>query len=104
MDDAFRREMKKVFPGRELEEVPFEHRIYHSYYDFPAGLPKVHEHAGGPPRGYGIFIGERLAVFYDFNTDIGDGLEAESIHGDPPEIREQAMRMAVNIVVYATTN
>lgn len=104
MDKAFRREMKKVFPGRELVEVPFDHEIYHVYYDFPAGLPKVHEHAGGPPGGYGIFLGGRLTVFYDFNTDVGDGLEAASIHGDPAEVREQAMRMAVNIVVYAMTN
>lgn len=103
MDKSFRREMAKVFPDREFAEVPFEHDIYHIYHDFPKGLPKVHEHAGGAPRGYGIFLGGRLAVFYDFNTDIGDGLEAPSIHNDPPETREQAMRMAVNIVMYAMT-
>ncbi|MEW5945279.1 MAG: DUF4159 domain-containing protein [bacterium] len=104
MDEAFRREMEKVFPDRSLTEIPFDHEIFHIYYDFPRGLPKIHEHAGGPPRAYGIFIGERLAVFYDFNTDIGDGLEAPSIHKDPDEKREAALRMAINILLYAITN
>ncbi|MEW6201249.1 MAG: DUF4159 domain-containing protein [bacterium] len=104
MDTAFRREMKKVFPDRDLVELPFDHEIYHIFYDFPKGLPKIHEHAGGPPHGYGVFIGDRLAVFYDFNTDIGDGLEAPSIHNDPEEKREDAFRMAINIVLYAIKN
>ena len=104
MDPSFRREIKKVFPDRELVEIPFNHEIYHEYYDFPHGLPKIHEHAGGPPHGYGIFVGDRLVVFYDFNTDIGDGLEAPSIHRDPEEKRESAFKMAVNILLYAIKN
>ncbi|MEO0085312.1 MAG: DUF4159 domain-containing protein [candidate division WOR-3 bacterium] len=102
MDESFRREMRRAFPQSELVELPFEHPIYHQVYDFPNGLPKIHEHDEGPPHGYGIFIGGRLAVFYTFNTNISDGWTAT--HNDPPEVREQAFRMGVNIVSYFLTN
>ncbi len=104
MDEHFRREIRKVFPDEELVELPFSHPIYHIVYDFPNGLPKIHEHHGGPPHGYGIVHEGRLVVFYSFNTDIGDGLEDAEVHKDPPEKREAAARMAVNIVAYAMTH
>jgi hypothetical protein len=104
MDGHFRRELRKVFPESELVELPFEHEIYHMVYDFPGGLPKIHEHDGGPPHGYGIVHDGRLVVFYTFNTDIGDGLEDAQVHSDPPAKREAAMKMALNIVAYAMTH
>ena len=104
MDSSFRKAMRKVFPDAELVELPFSHEIYHIVYPFPQGLPKIHEHDGGPPHGYGIIRDGRLVVFYSFNTDIGDGLEDADVHGDSPETREAAMRMAVNIASYALTH
>lgn len=104
MDEYFRREIRKVFPECELIELPFDHPIYHMVYDFDNGLPKIHEHHGGPPHGYGIIYNARLVVFYTFNTDIGDGLEDAEVHNDPPEKRDAAMRMAINIVAYALTH
>jgi hypothetical protein len=104
MDESFRPEMRKVFPDAEWVELPFSHEIYHAYYEFPSGLPKIHEHHGGAPHGYGIFQEGRLVVFYTYNTDIGDGTEDPEVHNDPPEKREAAMRMAVNVVVYALTH
>ncbi len=67
-------------------------------------FPKIHEHDGGPPHGYGVFHDGRLVVFYSFNTDIGDGMEDPEVHNDPPENHELALRMGVNVVVYALTN
>jgi hypothetical protein len=104
MDEYFRGELRKVFPEAELVELPFDHEVYHVIYDFPAGLPKIHEHHGGPPHGYGIVHDGRLVVFYSYNTDIGDGLEDAEVHRDPPEKREAAGRMALNIVAYALTH
>lgn len=101
MDESFRREIARVFPDRPLVEIPFSHPIYHAFYDLPSGPPKVHEHDGKPSQGFGIFEGNRLVVFYTYQSDIGDGLEDPDVHKDPPEVREQAMRMAVNAVVYA---
>lgn len=99
LDESFRREIKKVFKEKELVEVPFDHPIYHIFYDFKEGLPKIHEHYKGPPKGYGIFLRGRLVVFYTYNTNISDGWTPN--HNDPAEKREQAFRMGVNIVLYA---
>jgi hypothetical protein len=104
MDPSFRREMRKVFPEDALVEVPYDHDLYHEVYDFSKGLPKVHEHDGGAPKGLAIFHDGRMVVFYTFDTDIGDGLEDADVHGDPPEKREQAMRLAINVVAYALTH
>ena len=104
MDRSFRAEMRKVFPDGQLVELPFDHGIYHSFYEFADGLPKIHEHDGGPPHGYGIFHDGRLVVFYSFNTDIGDGMEDAEVHHDLPEKHEAALRMGVNVVVYALSD
>lgn len=104
MDESFRREIKRVFPDRQLVEIPFDHPVYHSFYSFPNGPPKIHEHDGKPSRGLGILDGSRLVVFYTYESDIGDGLEDPQVHNDPPEKREAAMRMAINVVFYALTH
>jgi hypothetical protein len=101
---SFRREMKRLFPDAELVELPFDHPVFHQRYDFPHGLPKVHEHDGGPARAFGIVRDGRLCVFFSFDCDLGDGLEDEGVHNDPPEKREAALRMAMNIVEYALTH
>jgi hypothetical protein len=100
MDKSFRAMVRELFPEERLEELPNSHPIYHSFYDLP-GLPKIHEHDGKPPQGLGITIDGRLVLFYSYESDIGDGLEDPSVHGDPPEKRELAAKMAVNILVYA---
>jgi hypothetical protein len=102
MDESFRREMARVLPGSELVELPFDHPIYHAVYDFDNGLPKIHEHEEGPPHGYGMFVGGRMVVLYTFNTNISDGWTAA--HKDPPEVREQAYRVGVNIIAWFLTN
>ena len=104
LDTAFRREIARVYPDRPLVDVPLTHPIYGIVYPFPDGLPKIHEHDGKPARGYGIFIGERLAVFYSHESDLGNGWEDPSVHKDPPELHEAALRMGVNLFVYAVTS
>jgi len=103
MDESFRKEIKKVFPEYNLEVVPFSHPIYNIFYKFPNGLPKIHEHDGGPPEGLGIFIEGELRLFYAYNTDIGDGWDSPEVHDDPENVREEAIRMGINIVMYALT-
>jgi hypothetical protein len=104
MDSTFRKEIAKIFPDSPLIELPFDHGIFHSYYDFPNGLPKIHEHDGKPPQGFGIFYDERLVVFYTYECDLGDGWEDPDVHNDPPEKREDAIKMGINIIVYSLTN
>ena len=105
LDDSFRRELKRVFPDRELVDVPLRHPVYHAVYEFPQGVPKIHEHDGKPARGLGIFVGDRLAVFYSYESDLGNGWEDVGTYKeDPPELHEQALRMGVNLFVYAVTS
>jgi hypothetical protein len=104
IDPALRRELARVFPDEPLVELPNDHPIYRLPFAFPAGLPKVHEHAGGPPRGYGIYHDGRLVVFYSFNTDLGDGWEDAAVHGDPEAVRRRALEMGANVFAYALTH
>ncbi|MFQ5637057.1 MAG: DUF4159 domain-containing protein [bacterium] len=104
MDKSFRKQMKKVFPKDDLVEMPFSHPIYHSHFGFSNGLPKTHEHDGGPPKGFGLYYEGRLVVFYTFGTNISDGWADPSVHGDPPDVRQKALEMGTNIMVYALMN
>jgi hypothetical protein len=101
MDVSIRRELARLWPDRPLVEVPLDHPIYHLIYDFPRGIPKIHVHDGKPAQGFGIFIDGRLAVYYSYQSDLGDGWEDPEVHHDPPEKREAALRMGVNLFAYA---
>jgi len=101
LDASFRREIARLFPDRPLVEVPLDHPIYHLVYEFPAGVPKIHDHDGKPAQGFGIFLGGRLVVFYSYQSDLGDGWEDPDVHHDPPALHEAALRMGVNLFAYA---
>jgi hypothetical protein len=101
MDASIRKELNRLFPDHQLTEVPLDHPIYHLIYDFPKGIPKIHEHDGKPAQGFGIFLDGRLAIFYSYQTDLGDGWEDAEVHRDPREKREAALRMGVNLFAYA---
>jgi len=103
MDMYIRQQLKKAFPNHQLTEVPFDHPIYHIFYNFPKGLPKIHEHYKGPPYGYGIFINGKLSLFYTYNTNISDGWADPDVHKDPQNKREEAFKMGTNIIFYALT-
>lgn len=100
LDESFRAEMAEIFPDAELTEIPADHPVFHTFYEFPEGLPKIHEHDGNPPQAFGIFHGGRMVVFYSYESDLGDGWEDEAVHEDPVDTREQALRMGVNLVLY----
>lgn len=101
MDRSFRKEMAELFPEREVVEVPFDHPLYHCFYDFPNGPPKIHEHDNKPPRGYAVILNGRVVLYFLVESDIGDGWEDAQVHNDPPEKRNEAFRMGVNILTYA---
>jgi uncharacterized protein DUF4159 len=101
MDASIRRELQRLFPDHPMVEVPLDHPIYHLVYDFPKGIPKIHVHDGKPAQGFGIFLDGRLAVYYSYQSDLGDGWEDYEVHHDPPEKHEAALRMGVNLFSYA---
>ncbi len=103
LDESLRQELARIFPDAPLVELPPSHAIFAAPFPFAEGLPKIHEHHGGPPHAYGLYLNGRLALFYSFNTDLSDGWEDPRVHGDPEELRRAALRMGANIVVHAFT-
>lgn len=101
MDASIRRELARLFPDQRMVEVPLDHPIYHLVYEFPKGIPKIHAHDGKPAQGFGIFLDGRLAVYYSYQSDLGDGWEDPQVHHDPADRREAALRMGVNLFAYA---
>lgn len=103
LDQFIRLEMKKIFPELEFVELPFDHPIYHQKFVFKSGLPKIHEHDGERPQGFGLIYEGRLICFYSYETDLGNGWEDQRIHNDPEEKRLEALRMGANIISFAFT-
>ena len=103
LNTSFRREMKRVFPDRDFVELPHDHAVFHSYFDMPNGLPKIHEHDGKPPQLFALYNEDRIMVIYSYESDLGDGWEDEEVHNDPPELRVAALQMGVNIIYFALT-
>ena len=104
LDQFVQIEMKKVFPELEFVEIPFDHPIYHQKFDFDDGLPKIHQHDGKPPKGYGIICEGRLVCFYSYESDLGNGWEDQSVYNDPQEVRLEALKMGANIISYVFTS
>lgn len=103
LDPYVRPALKKIFPELTLVELPFSSPVYHSKYNFANGLPKVHEHEGKAPKGYGLMYKGRLVCFYSFECDLGDGWEDPEVHNDQPEKRQAALQMGANLLNYVFT-
>lgn len=104
MDQYVRREIKRIFPDRELVELPSSHAIFQKPNPFPSGLPKIHEHDGKRPQAFGLFEKGRLMLLYTYETDLGDGWEDAEVNNDPADVREKALRMGANIVHHIFSN
>ena len=104
MEPYIRKELVKVFPDKELVELPVTHPIFSSKFDFPQGLPKIHEHDGKRPEALGIIHENRLVLLFTFESDLGDGWENPEVHNDPQEVRNKALQMGANIIKYAFEN
>ncbi len=103
LDQFIRLEMKKVFPGLEFIELPFDHPIYRQKFEFSNGLPKIHEHDGKPPQGFGLIYEGRLVAFYSYESDLGNGWEDQNIHNNPESKRQEALKMGANILAFCFT-
>ena len=101
MDKFVRREMKKVFPELDFVELPFSHPVYNLKYPFPKGLPKVHQHDGKAPQGFGLLYQGRLVCYYSYECDLGNGWEDQAVYNDPESVRQQALRMGANLLSFA---
>lgn len=103
MQPYFKEAIKKVFPDKELVELPKSHPIFNQAFEFPNGLPKIHEHDGKPPQAFGIFENDRLLVLFTYESDLGNGWEDQEVHNDPEEVRLKALKMGANILHFVFT-
>ncbi len=103
LDPFVRPQLKKVFPELDFVELPFTHPIYNQKFKFPNGLPKVHEHDGKPAQGFGLIYKGRVVCFYSYESDLGNGWEDAGTYTDSPQIREKALQMGANLLMYAFT-
>jgi hypothetical protein len=101
MDKAIRREMKKVFPDEEFVELPFNHKIFNIFYKFENGAPKIHEHDKKPTQTFAIFINNRIAVLYTYESNPSDGWADREVHNNPEEKRQEALKFGANIIIFA---
>lgn len=102
LDKFVRVQMKKVFPELDFIELGVNHPVYKQKFVFSGGLPKIHEHDGKRPQGFGIVYKGRLVCFYTFECDLGNGWEDLGTYaGDTEATRQKALKMGANIVQYA---
>lgn len=104
LDGSFRRAVKQMFPEKDLTELPLTHGLYTSHFRFADGPPKIHQHDGKPPQGFGLFVGNRLVLYYTYESNPGDGWADAEVHNDPEATRLEALRFGCNIVVWALSN
>ena len=104
MEPYLRKELNKVFPQKELVEIAADHAIFKTQYQFPKGLPKIHEHDGKRPQALGIFHENRLLLLFTYESDLGDGWEDPEVHNDSEEVRLKALQIGANIIHYAFKN
>lgn len=101
MAPYLKKELTKVFPNIALQEIGTSHPIFNEKFPFPNGLPKIHEHDGKRPEALGILYENRLVLLFTYESDLGDGWEDAEVHNDPEEVREKALKMGANIILYA---
>ena len=104
MKPYFIEAMKKVFPDKQWKELPTDHQMFNGVFKFPEGLPKIHRHDNKRPQALGLFHEGRLIVLFTVESDISDGWEDPSVHNDPEDVRQKALKMGANIIHYVFTH
>lgn len=102
-DASVRRELRRAFPATPLSRLPSTHTVYRAFYlvDRPVGRTR------GPGHLEAVERGGRAAVVYT-RHDLGGalardnlGTHVHAVHPGGEEQRERAVRLAVNLVMYA---
>ncbi len=101
LDKSFRKLVTEIFPDKDLVEIPKDHQLFNCYYKFSNGLPKIHEHDNQRPQALGIFHEQKLILLYTYESDLGDGWEDAKIHNNSENLREQALKMGANIIIFS---
>ena len=121
--EQFVAQMKKVFPDRQMEELPITHEIFHTFFDVDrvvqvpnVSLGDLYTRSGGTtrtweqpsdtkPRVFGISDDHgRLMVLITYNSDLGDAWEWMDDPDYPALFTGYAYRLGMNSIIYAMTH
>ena len=103
LKDFIMPQMQKVIPELEWVELPYSHEIFKEPYEFPNGLPKIHEHDMKTPQAFAMIYEGRIVCLFTYECDLGDGWEDQRVHKDSDEVRLKALKMGANIIQYVFT-
>jgi hypothetical protein len=115
--ESFAREMRRVFPDREIVEVPKDHPVFRSFYtiDGYPQVPGIGSFMEGRTWEKGGFVPHlrtilddsgRPMMFINWNTDMGDGWEWSNVAEFPGYVKYTSMayQMAINEIIYSLTH
>ena len=87
--------INKLYPDNPMRKIPFDHEIFHSYYDFPNGCP----HMQGVPHGaYGLFepgTGRIMTILIPGDIHCGWVCRFWDMNKNM-----EAIKMGINVIVY----
>jgi len=113
--ESFMESLQRVFPDREVVEIPDDHEVFHVVWDLDhkVQIPgiyalmtgRTYEQDGVEPHWRGVFDDKgRLMVAINFNMDLGDAWE----HADTPEYPQPltalAYRFGISYAIYAMSH
>jgi len=110
---GFQATMRRVFPDRQIVELPATHPIFHIVFDLTdrpqiptwQHLPWGYRNDGAEPYWRAILDDDdRVMVMIAFNNDIADGWQRADEPRYPQAESTLAIRLGVNFAVYAMTH
>jgi Domain of unknown function (DUF4159) len=113
--EGFMESMRRVFPDREVLEIPDTHEVFHVLFDLnqKVQIPGVfalmrgttYEQDGVEPHWRGVFDDAgRLMVAINFNMDLGDAWELADDPQYPQPLTALAYRFGIDYVLYAMSH
>jgi hypothetical protein len=114
--EGFVEGMRRVFPDREIVDLPDDHPLFHTVYDLNGRgqVPNMNSLLGGgggylsdghTPHWRAILDdGGRVMVAIAFNNDVSDSFQWADDPEYPAESASLGLRMGVNFAVYALTH
>ena len=112
---VFEESLKRVFPDRPIIDLTDDHPIFHALFDLPEMTKVAIPHANemfwggrmgrGPPRWRGVEDEDgRLMVLIAYNNDVQDAWQWADDPRYPGELANLALRLGVNVAMYAMTH
>jgi hypothetical protein len=112
---VFMKSMKRVFPEREVVDLPSDAQIFHTVYDLDdryqvASQGSVNRGvsfkcAPCPDKWRGVFDDKgRLMVAITYQSDVGDSWEWADAATYPAEYAALGIRIGVNYIIYSMTH